>query len=86
METRCGDQPMVGFIAKEVSLDFGYIESVLAKREYFAGTEFTAADIMMTSILEIAGSIGLLKGQDKTLAYLTKVQQRPAYLKAASLG
>jgi glutathione S-transferase len=86
METRSGDQPMDGYIAKEVSLDFGYIESVLAKREYFAGTEFTAADIMMTSILEIAGSIGLLKGQDKTLAYLAKVQQRPAYLKAASFG
>jgi glutathione S-transferase len=86
MEIRSGDQPMDGYIAKEVSLDFGYIESVLAKREYFAGTEFTAADIMMTSILEIAGSIGLLKGQDKTLAYLAKVQQRPAYLKAARCG
>lgn len=85
METRNGDQPMDGYIAKEVALDFGYIESVLAEREYFAG-EFSAADIMMATMLEIAGNIGLLKGQQKTLAYLTKVQQRPAYQKAASFG
>jgi len=85
METRKGDQPMDGYIAKEVALDFGYIESVLAEREYFAG-EFSAADIMMATMLEIAGNIGLLKGQQKTLAYLTKVQQRPAYQKAASFG
>jgi glutathione S-transferase len=86
METRSGDQPMDGYIAKEVSLDFGYIEYVLAERDYFAGSEFTAADIMMTSMLEIAGSIGLLKDQAKTLAYLAKVQKRPAYVKAASFG
>ena len=86
METRSGDQPMDGYIAKEVTLDFTYIESVLAERDYFAGAEFTAADIMMASMLEIAGSIGLLKGQEKTQAYLGKVQQRPAYQKAASFG
>lgn len=86
METRSGDQPMDGYIAKEVALDFTYIESVLAQRDYFAGTEFTAADIMMASMLEIAGSIGLLKNQEKTLAYLEKVQQRSAYLKTAAMG
>ncbi len=86
METRSGDQPMDSYIAKEVRLDFGYIESVLAGREYFAGAEFTAADIMMTIMLEIAGRIGLLEGQEKTQAYLAKVQQRPAYKKAASFG
>jgi glutathione S-transferase len=86
MESRNGDQPMDGYVAKEVGLDFGYIESTLAQREYFAGSEFTAADIMMTSILEIAANIGLLKGQEKTQAYLAKVQQRPAYQKAASFG
>ena len=86
METRSGDQPMDSYIAKEVRLDFGYIESVLAEREYFAGAEFTAADIMMTIMLEIAGRIGLLKGQEKTQAYLVKVQQRAAYQNAASFG
>jgi glutathione S-transferase len=86
METRKGDQKMDGYIAKEVALDFGYIEATLAERDYFAGAEFTAADIMMQIMLEIADNLGLLKGQDKTLAYLTKVQQRVAYQKAASFG
>ena len=86
METRSGDQEMDGYIAKEVAVDFGYIESVLADRDYFAGAQFTAADIMMQVMLEIAGILGLLKGRDKTLAYLAKVQERSAYIKAASFG
>ncbi len=86
MESRNGDQPMDGYVAKEVALDFSYIESTLAQYEYFAGCEFTAADIMMTIILEIAANSGLLKGYEKTQAYLTRVQQRPAYQKAASFG
>lgn len=86
MESRNGDQPMDGYAAKEVGLDFGYIESTLAQRDYFAGSEFTAADIMMTIILEIAANSGLLKGHEKTQAYLAKVQQRPAYQKAATFG
>jgi len=86
METRSGDQKMDGYIAKEVGLDFGYIESTLAERAYFAGAEFTAADIMMQIMLEIAVNLGLLKGKDKTIAYLAKIQQRPAYLKAVSFG
>jgi glutathione S-transferase len=86
MESRDGDQPMDGYIAKEVALDFNYIESVLAQRDYFAGSDFTDADIMMTTMLEIAGSLGLLEGRDKTQAYVAKVQQRPAYQKAASFG
>jgi glutathione S-transferase len=86
METRNGDQIMDGYIAKEVALDFGYIESTLAKRDYFSGAEFTAADIMMQTMLEIASKLGLLKEREKTLAYLEKIQQRSAYRKAASFG
>jgi glutathione S-transferase len=86
METRNGQQPMDGYIAKEIAADFSYIESTLGKRAYFAGDHFTAADIMMTVILEIAANSGLLKDKNNTLAYLTKMQQRPAYQKAASFG
>jgi glutathione S-transferase len=86
MEARTGDQAMDGYIAKEIALDFSYIESVLAERDYFAGSEFTAADIMMTTMLEIASNIKLLEGREKTLAYIAKVQQRAAYQKATSFG
>jgi glutathione S-transferase len=86
MESRTGDQPMDGYIAKEVALDFGYIESVLSERTFFAGADFSAADIMMVIVLEIAAGMGLLEGRERTQAYLAMVQQRPAYIKAASYG
>ena len=86
MEAREGLQPMDGYIAKEISADFAYIETTLASRPYFAGREFTAADIMMTIILEIAANAGLLEGKSATLNYLNTIQQREAYKKAASFG
>jgi glutathione S-transferase len=86
MEQREGKYPMDTYIAKEIEVDFSYIETTLSQRAYFAGAEFTAADIMMTIILEIASEGGLLEGKVNTLAYLTTIQQRPAYQKAASFG
>ncbi|MGI0116609.1 glutathione S-transferase family protein [Zooshikella sp. RANM57] len=85
-EKRDGDQPMDNYIAKEINVDFAYIESTLSQRTYFAGNEFTAADIMMTIMLEIANRSGLLEGRENTLAYLTKIRQRHAYQKALSYG
>jgi glutathione S-transferase len=86
MEERAGNQAMDHYIGKEIALDFSYIEAVLSKQTYFAGEQFSGADIMMTIMLEIAASIGLIEDKVKTLAYLEKVQQRPAYQKAASFG
>ncbi len=86
LETRAGDQTMDTYIAKGTELHYGYIDSVLAERAHFAGTEFTAADIMMVIMLEIADSIGLLEGRANIQAYLAKMKRRPAYQKAASFG
>jgi len=86
MEARDGQQPMDYYIAKEVALDFGYIEATLATQPYFAGDGFTAADIMMTMMLEIAGTVGILEGRDSISAYLETMQSRSAYQKAAQQG
>jgi len=86
METRDGKQALDGYIAKEIHLDFSYIENILSNRSYFAGDCFSAADIMMTIILEIAESLGLLANRTITKAYLVNIKQRPAYQKAASFG
>ena len=86
MESREGNKPMDGYIAKEVAVDFSYIEATLSQQDYFAGHEFTAADIMMTVSLEMASRSKLLEGREHTLAYLERIQQRPAYIKATSLG
>ncbi|WP_020405611.1 glutathione S-transferase family protein [Hahella ganghwensis] len=85
-EERNGNCAMDGYIAKEIDVDFSYIESTLGQRDYFAGDTFTAADIMMTLIFEIAESIGLLEERSNILAYLARIRQRPAYQVAASFG
>ncbi|RYV03530.1 glutathione S-transferase family protein [Shewanella sp. OPT22] len=86
METRDGTQAMDHYIGKEVALDFGYIETTLEKKSFFAGDNFTAADIMMTFTLEIAHRLGLLKNRPRTKNYLERVQSREAYKKAQSFG
>ncbi|MBM7072269.1 glutathione S-transferase family protein [Shewanella sp. 202IG2-18] len=86
METRDGTQAMDHYIGKEVALDFGYIETTLENKPFFAGENFTAADIMMTFTLEVAHRIGLLESRLNTQDYLERVQSRDAYKKAASFG
>lgn len=86
MEKRDNQQPMDGYIAKELALDFAYIESRLIANPYFAGVEFSAADIMMTIMLEIASTMDLLADYPQTLEFLQTMQQRPAYQRAASHG
>lgn len=86
MENRDGTKPMDGYIGKEIVVDFSYIEDTLSQRTYFAGESFTAADIMMTVILEMAESLGILEGKIKTLDYVNTMRKRAAYIKAASYG
>ena len=86
METREGKSPLDRYIAKEIALDFSYIEQTLAQQAYFSGDSFTAADIMMTVMLEIANNIKLLDGKKHIKNYLTIIQQRKAYLLASSHG
>ncbi|WP_076412943.1 glutathione S-transferase family protein [Shewanella sp. UCD-KL12] len=86
MEDRDGNQVMDAYIAKEIELDLSYIESTLTVRPYFAGSEFSAADIMMTVMLEIADKRGLLKQRVETKKYLERGQSRTAYQAALRLG
>lgn len=85
MEKRSG-APLDFYIKKELDVDLGYIESTLAERAYFAGNEFTAADVMMTIVLEFADNLKLLDGYPKIHDYLKNVQTRPAYKEAAKHG
>jgi glutathione S-transferase len=73
-------QPMA-----DVHLD--WIESELASRPWFAGDEFTAADVMMSFPLEAARSrAGLGGSRPATIAWLEKIHARPAYQAALAKG
>ncbi|CAF1096339.1 unnamed protein product [Didymodactylos carnosus] len=74
------------FIQQELTKIFGYIESELTKREYFAGNEFSAADIQMSFPIEAASSRAAQYLGPNTKKLLDKLQGRPAYLRALEKG
>jgi glutathione S-transferase len=79
MEKREGTLPLDGYIAKEIALDFTYIDNTLSNQAYFAGELFTAADIMMTIMLEIATSLKLIDDKENIKRYLANIKTREAY-------
>lgn len=87
-----GRIPLLGkraqkFIRPMVDAHLNYIESELAARPWFAGDDFTAADIMMSFPLEFAQSrANGLQGRPKTAEWLRKIQARPAYQAALAAG
>ena len=76
-----------GFIDPQLTAHFDYWESELAKTEWFAGNDFTAADVMMSFPVEAAASrTDVLSGRPKVAAFLKKIHARPAYQKALERG
>ena len=66
-------------------LDF--MEAELTKSEWFAGNEFSAADIQMSFPLEAAAQrAGLDASRPKLMAFLRRIHARPAYQKALERG
>jgi len=66
-------------------LDF--MESELGKSEWFAGDEFSAADIQMSFPIEAAAQrAGLNASRPKLMAFLKRIHARPAYKKALERG
>jgi glutathione S-transferase len=64
-----------------------WLETELASRAWFAGDEFTAADIMMSFPLEAARHrAGLDESRSNLIAWLERIHARPAYRAALSRG
>lgn len=75
------------FIDPQLKLHFDYIESELTKRPWFAGDEFSGADVQMSFPLEAAATRGGLNAsRPKTMAFLERIHARPAYKKALEKG
>lgn len=64
-----------------------WLEAELATREWFAGDEFTAADVMMSFPLEASRSRGGLdSSRPRLMDWLERIHARPAYGKALAKG
>ena len=89
-------RPIARAIARKVKSDFilpnirsqlDYLESELSKSTWFAGEEFSAADIQMSFALEASSSRGGLDGKyPKLSAFLERIHARPAYQRALERG
>jgi glutathione S-transferase len=76
-----------GFIRPQLKTHLDYLEGELSKTEWFAGEEFSAADIQMSFPLEAAAARKLFdSSKPKLTAYIKKIHARPAYQRALKSG
>jgi glutathione S-transferase len=75
------------FIAPQIAQHLSYLEIEIGKHRWFAGNEFTAADIQMSFPLEAASArAGLDASRPHLAAFLDRVHARPAYQRALERG
>ena len=76
-----------GFIDPQIKLHLDYWESDLAASGWFAGPDFSAADVMMSFPVEAAASrVGYGADRPYLKAFLERIHARPAYRKALERG
>ena len=75
-----------GFVDPQVKAHVDYWESELVKSPWFAGAEFTAADIMMSFPLEAGAARAGADTRPHVKAFLAKIHARPAYQRALEKG
>ncbi len=71
----------------QIGNHFMFLEGELAKRTWFAGPDFTAADIQMSFPLEAASARApTIRQMPKLASFLDRIQARPAYKRALEKG
>jgi glutathione S-transferase len=71
----------------QIGSHFMFLEGELGKREWFAGAEFSAADIQMSFPLEAAAARApMVRQMPKLSAFLDRIHARPAYQRALEKG
>ena len=80
------NQVMSSFVQPNIDRNLAYIESELAARPWFAGPEFTAADIQMSFPLEVSASRVGVGSYPHITAFLKRIHERPAYQAALAKG
>lgn len=75
------------YVGPLLELNLDYMESELGKSLWFAGDDFTAADIQMSYPLEAAiVRAGLDENHPNLMAFLERIHSRPAYQRALERG
>lgn len=75
------------FVDPQIALHLDYMEAELGKSTWFAGDDFSVADIALSFPLEAAAARGGLDaGRPRLAAWLERIHARPAYRRALERG
>lgn len=81
------DKTMQNFVSPNLKTHLTYLDNELAKTGWFAGSEMTGADIMMSFPLEASAARTNLRDEYHNIAsFLDKVHQMPSYKSAIDKG
>jgi glutathione S-transferase len=84
---KVSSQTLTMLVNPQLKQHMAFWESELQKSEWFAGNEFTAADIQMSFPLQAAAARGgLEQGHPRAMDFLERIEKRPAYQRAMEKG
>jgi glutathione S-transferase len=75
------------FVQPNIDRNLDFMEAELGQRGWFAGAQFSAADVQMSFPLEAAAARGgLAESRPRLWAFLQRIHARPAYQRALETG
>jgi glutathione S-transferase len=81
------DKVLAMMVEPNLKRQLDFMEGELGKSEWFAGDEFSAADVQMSFPVEASAQrAGLNASRPKLMAFLKRIHARPAYKKALERG
>jgi len=81
------DKALAGYVLPNIKRNLDFMESELGTNEWFAGPQFSAADVQMSfpvEALRVRG--GLDEKRPRLMQFLEKIHSRPAYRRAIERG
>jgi glutathione S-transferase len=81
-----GNAVRKSYLGPNIAAQQAFMEATLERGAWFAGSEFTAADVMMSFPVEAAAARGGLGGHRLLAGWLERIHARPAYQAALRQG
>jgi len=81
------DKVLSSFVQPNIDAQLKFLEAELSARPWFAGAEFSAADVQMSFPVEAAAARGgAIDQYPKLVDFLARIHARPAYQRALQRG
>lgn len=78
--------PLHPRIESEIANHLDFLEGAIKDRDWLLGRDFSAADVQISFVVEVARQYGELAGRPGLDAYLNRLHARPAYGRALARG